>query len=225
MPQLTNIFVEILSIAHEMNILKLGKVSIDGTKVQANASKHKALSYGHACKLEKQLEAEVAELLQKAESVDNADIPDGMDIPTELSIRQERVKAIREAKDEIERRAAERHAEEQKVYETKVAERAKKEQDTGKKARGKTPQPPTTGPTEKDQVNLNDKESRIMPTSGGGFEQAYNVQASVDTKTMLIVTTHVTHAPNDKKQLEPGLTNLKQLPTSSLIMAILVKTT
>ena len=138
MPQLTNIFVEILSIAHEMNILKLGKVSIDGTKVHANASKHKALSYGHACNLERQLEAEVAELMQKAESVDNADIPDGMDIPTELSIRQERVKAIREAKDEIERRAAERHAEEQKVYETKVAERAKKEQDTGKKARGKS---------------------------------------------------------------------------------------
>jgi transposase len=172
LPELTKIFVEILSIAHEMKVLKLGKVSICGTKVKANASKHKALSYGHACKLEKQLEAEVAELLQKAESVDNADIPDGMDIPIELSIRQERVKAIREAKAEIERRASERHAEEQKVYETKVAERAKKEQDTGKKARGKTPQPRTSSPTDKDQVSLNDKESRIMPTSGGGFEQA-----------------------------------------------------
>ncbi len=212
LPELTKIFVEILSIAHEMKVLKLGKVSIDGTKVKANASKHKALSYGHACKLEKQLEAEVAELLQKAESVDNSDIPDGMDIPTELSIRQERVKAIKEAKAEIERRAAERHTEEQKVYETKVAERAKKEQQTGKKTRGKTPQPPTPGPTEKDQVNLNDKESRIMPTSGGGFEQAYNVQAGVDTETMLIVTNHVTQAPNDKKEMEPALTNIKQLP-------------
>ena len=212
LPELTKIFVEILSIAHEMKVLKLGKVSIDGTKVKANASKHRALSYGHACKLEKQLEAEVAQLLQKAESVDNADIPDGMDIPTELSIRQERVKAIKEAKVEIERRAAERHDEEQKVYETKVAERAKKEQQTGKKARGKKPQPPTAGPTEKDQVNLNDMESRIMPTSGGGFEQAYNVQAGVDTETMLIVTTHVTQTPNDKQQLEPALTNLKHLP-------------
>jgi transposase len=212
LPELTKIFVEILSIAHEMKVLKLGKVSIDGTKVKANASKHKALSYGHACKLEKQLEAEVAELLQRAESVDNADIPDGMDIPTELSIRQERVKAIKEAKAEIERRAAERHAEEQKVYETKVAERAKKQQQTGKKARGKALQPPTPGLTEKDQVNLNDKESRIMPTSGGGFEQAYNVQAGVDTETMLIVTTHVTQAPNDKKEMRPALTNLKRLP-------------
>lgn len=212
LPELTKIFMEILAIAHEMKVLKLGKVSIDGTKVKANASKHKALSYGHACKLEKQLEAEVAELLKRAESVDKADIPDGMEIPNELSLRQERVKAIKEAKAEIERRAAQRQAEEQKVYETKVAERAKKEQQTGKKARGKSPQPPEPGPTQKDQVNLNDKESRIMPTSGGGFEQAYNVQAGVDMDTMLIVTTHVTQAPNDKKELEPALTNLKNLP-------------
>jgi len=151
-------------------------------------------------------------LLQKAESADNADIPDGMDIPAELSIRQERIKAIKEAKAEIERRAAERYAEEQKAYETKIAERAKKEQETGKKAGGKTPQPPTASPTQKDQVNLNDSESRIMPTSGGSFEQAYNAQAGVDTETMLIVTTHVSQAANDKQELEPALTNLKQLP-------------
>ncbi len=212
LPQLTKIFVEILGIAHQMKVLKLGKVSIDGTKVKANASKHKALSYGHACKLEKQLEAEVAELLQKAESADNSDIPDGMEIPAELSIHQERIKAIKQAKAEIERRAAERYAEEQKAYETKIAERARKEQETGKKSGGKTPQPPTAGPTAKDQVNLNDSESRIMPTSGGGFEQAYNAQASVDTETLLIVTTHVSQAPNDKQEMKPALTNLKRLP-------------
>jgi transposase len=212
LPELTRIFVEILTIARQMKVFKLGKVSIDGTKVQANASKHKALSYGHACKLEERLEAEVAELLQKAESADNADIPDGMDVPAELSIRRERIKAIKEAKAEIERRAAERYAEEQKAYEAKIADRAKKEQETGKKARGKKPQPPTAGPTKKDQVNLNDSESRIMPTSGGGFEQAYNAQAGVDTETMLIVTTHVSQAPNDKQELEPALTNLTRLP-------------
>ena len=212
LPELTRIFVEILTIARQMKVFKLGKVSIDGTKVQANASKHKALSYGHACKLEERLEAEVAELLQKAESADNADIPDGMDVPAELSIRRERIKAIKEAKAEIERRAAERYAEEQKAYEAKIADRAKKEQETGKKARGKKPQPPTAGPTKKDQVNLNDSESRIMPTSGGGFEQAYNAQAGVDTETMLIVTTHVSQAPNDKQELEPALTNLSRLP-------------
>jgi transposase len=212
LPQLKKIFVEILVIARQMNVLKLGRVSIDGTKVHANASKHKALSYGHACKLEMQLEAEVAELLRKAESADQSDIPDGMDLPAELSIRQERIKAIKEAKAEIERRAAERYAEERKAYDAKMAERAKKEQETGKRARGKKPQPPTVGPTEKDQVNLNDSESRIMPTSGGGFEQAYNAQAGVDTETLLIVTTHVSQAPNDKQELEPALDNLNQLP-------------
>ncbi len=212
LPQLTKIFVEILAIAREMKILKLGKVSIDGTKIQANASKHKALSYGHACKLENRLKAEVAELLQKAQCADNTDMPDGMDIPTELSIRRERIEAIKEAKAEIERRAAERYAEEQKAYEAKIAERVKKEQETGRKPRGKTPQPPTAGPTKKDQVNLNDNESRIMPTSGGGFEQAYNAQAGVDTETMLIVTTHVSQAPNDKQELEPALVSMRKLP-------------
>jgi transposase len=212
LPELTKIFVEILTIAGQMKVFKLGKVSIDGTKIEANASKHKALSYGHACKLEKQFEAEVAELLQKAESADNADIPDGMDVPAELSIRRERIKAIKEAKAEIQLRAAERYAEDQKAYEAKIAERAKKEQETGKKTGGKPPQPPTAGPTAKDQVNLNDSESRIMPTSGGGFEQAYNAQAGVDTETMLILTTDVSQAPNDKQELEPALTNLKQLP-------------
>jgi transposase len=212
LPELSKIFVEILAVAREMKVFKLGKVAIDGTKIEADASKHKALSYGHACKLEKQLEAEVAELLQKAESADNADIPDGMDIPAELSIRHKRIEAIKEAKAEIERRAAERYAEEQKAYEAKIAERAKNEQETGKKSRGKPPQPPTAGPTQKDQVNLNDSESRIMPTSGGSFEQAYNAQAGVDTETMLIVTNHVSQATNDKQELEPALTNLKQLP-------------
>jgi transposase len=212
LPELKNIFVQILTIAHQMKVLKLGKVSIDGTKIHANASKHKALSYGHACKLENQLEAEVAELLEKAESADNADIPDGMDVPAEISIRRKRIAAIKEAKAEIERRAAQRHAEEQEAYDAKMAERAKKEQQTGKKTGGKPPQPPTPGPTEKDQVNLTDDQSRIMPTSGGGFEQAYNAQAGVDAETMLIVTTHLSQAPNDKQELEPALNNLKQLP-------------
>jgi transposase len=212
LPELSQIFVEILAIARQMKVFKLGKVSMDGTKVHANASKHKALSFGYACKLEKQLEAEVAELLQKAESADRADIPDGMDIPAELSIRRERIEAIKKAKAEIERRAAERYAEEQEAYKAKLADRAKKEREIGKKTRGKAPKPPTAGPTQKDQVNLNDSESRIMPTSGGGFEQAYNAQAGVDTETMLIVTTHVSQAPNDKKELEPALTSLKQLP-------------
>lgn len=170
------------------------------------------MSYGHASRLQAQLEAEVAELLALAEAVDQADIPDGMDIPNELAIRQDRIQAIKDAKIEIERRAAQRYDKEREEYDHKLAERAKKEQETGKKPRGKQPTPPTAGPRPKDQVNLADSDSRIMPTSGGGFDQTYNAQAGVDTDTILIVCNHLSQAPNDKLELEPALANLSQLP-------------
>ena len=169
--ELSGLFVQILLIAHQAKLLKLGSVSLDGTKVKANASKHKALSYEHASKLEMQLKSEVAELLSKAAAADKVDIPDGMSIPEELERREERLSIIAAAKTAIERRAAERHTREQAAYEEKVAARAKKSEETGKKARGKEPKPPTPGPTPKDQVNLTDEESRIMPVSSGGFEQ------------------------------------------------------
>jgi transposase len=212
LPKLRGLFVEILLIARQMNVLKLGSVSLDGSKVKANASRHKALSYDHACKLEAQLKGEVAELLRKAEAADRADIPDGISIPEELERREKRLSAIAAAKAEIERRAAERHAREQAAYEKKVAARAEKEQKTGKKAKGKQPKPPKPGPTAKDQVNLTDEESRIMPVSDGGFEQAYNAQAGVDTASKLIVATHITQQPNDKLELKPTLENLGALP-------------
>ena len=135
LPQIGQLFAQILMIAHQVNVLKLGSVSLDGSKVKANASKHKALSYEHACKLETQIQAEVAELLRKAEAADRVDIPDGMIIPEELERREKRLAAIASAKIEIEKRAAERHTREQATYEKKVAERAKKEQETGKKAK------------------------------------------------------------------------------------------
>lgn len=212
LPKLSELFVQILLIARQMKVLKLGSVSLDGSKVKANASRHKALSYEHACKLEVQLKSEVAELLRKAEAADRADLPDGMSIPEELERREKRLSAIAAAKAEIERRAAERHAREQAAYEKKVAERAEKERKTGKKARGKKPKPPKPGPTLKDQVNLTDEESRIMPASGGGFEQAYNAQAGVDTASKLIVTAHITQQTNDKQELKPTLENLATLP-------------
>lgn len=205
-------FVEILLIAKEMELIKLGTVSLDGTKVGANASKHKALSYDYACKLEEQLKAEVAELLKKAEEADRTDIPEGMNIPEELQIRSKRLKKIAQAKAEIERRAKERYAEESKQYEEKLAERAKRQQETGKKPRGKKLKAPTPGPTATDQVNLTDEESRIMPVSGGGFEQAYNAQAAVDTQSMLIVENHVSQKSNDKQEIKPAVKNMKALP-------------
>jgi transposase len=210
--ELSGLFVQILMIARQMNMLKLGSVSLDGSKVKANASKHKALSYEHACKLEVQLKSEVADLLKKAESADKADIPDGMNVPEELQRREQRLSGIAAAKAEIERRAAERHTREQAAYEEKVAARTKKAEETGKSPKGKQPKPPTAGPSAKDQVNLTDEESRIMPVSGGGFEQTFNAQAAVDTESKLIVAAHITQQSNDKQELAPTLKSLAALP-------------
>lgn len=211
LPELTGLFVQILEIASRMKVLKVGTVSLDGTKVKANASRHKALSYGHALKLEEQLKAEVVELLKQAEATDQTDIPDGMSIPEELNRREERLKAIAEAKAEIERRAAARHAADQEAYEKKMAERTQKEREARKKPKGSPPKPPTPGPTGKDQVNLTDRESRIMPSSNG-FEQAYNAQIAVDASSMLIVAGHVSQHTNDKQELKPALDSVDALP-------------
>lgn len=213
LPELESLFVQVLLLAQGMKLLKLGKVSLDGTKVHANASKQHALSWGHANKIEKQLRAEVKRLLQLAEEADAADIPDGMSLPDELSRREDRLAAIAKAKAEIKQRAAERDQQAQKEHEQKVADRRKHEEESGQKAKGPEPQPPKPkGPQAKDQVNLTDAESRIMPVSGGGFEQAFNAQAGVDMKTMLIVTQHVTQAANDKEQIKPALAQLAALP-------------
>ena len=170
--ELTPLFVQILLIAQQVGVLKLGKVSLDGTKIKANASKHRALSWKHACKLEAQLKAEVEDLLRQAEEADRSDLPDGLDIPAELERREKRLSAIAGAKAEIERRAAARHAEEQADYEKKLAKRKAKEQETGKKVRGKKTKPPEPGLKDKDQVNLTDEESRIMPVSGADLTNA-----------------------------------------------------
>lgn len=222
LPQLRELFVQILQIAHQLNVLKLGSVSLDGSKVKANASRHKALSYDYATRLETKLKGEVADLLRKAEAADRTDIPDGMNIPEELERREKRLAGIAQAKAEIEKRAAERHAREQAAYEGKVAARAEKEQKTGKKAKGKKPKLPTPGPLAKDQVNLTDEESRIMPVSGGGFEQAFNAQAGVDTVSKLIVTAHVTQQSNDKLELVPTLHKLTGLPTELGVVTELI---
>ena len=204
------LFIEILMLAREMGLLKLGKVSLDGTKVKANASKHHALSWGYACKIEKQLQAEVEELMRLAKEADSTEIPDGMDIPEELARRQDRLAAITEAKVKIKQRANERYSREKEEYEGKVAARKAKAKKSGKKPRGRKPKPPESGPSNKDQVNLTDEESRIMPSSNG-FTQAYNAQAGVDVDTMLIVTSHVSQSPNDKKELAPTIEALQSL--------------
>jgi len=208
--KLKPLFLEILMIAHGMGLLKLGDVSLDGTKIKANASKHKAMSWAYANKLEAQLKAEVEELLQRAEAESGKS--NGLDIPSELARREERLAKIAEAKAEIERRAAERYAHEQAEYEAKMKVRETKEQARGRKLGGKQPKAPEPGPKATDQVNFTDEESRIMPVSGGSFEQAYNAQSSVDMNSRMIIGQHVSQNPNDKQEIEPALDALDELP-------------
>ena len=210
--ELAALFVEILVVAEAMGLVKLGTVSLDGTKIKANASKHKALSWDYANRLEAQLKQEVEELLRLAEEADQGSLPEEMDIPAELKRREERLAAIVRAQEEIEVRAQERFEREQAEYEEKLAKREARAKKTGKKPRGKPPKPPTAGPRGKDQVSLTDEESRIMPTSGGGFDQAYNAQAGVDVESHLIVEQHVTQHTNDKQEIEPALAAIEHLP-------------
>ena len=202
------LFVQVLELASEMKLLKLGTVCLDGTKIHANASRHSALSYGHIEKLEARLKTEVQELLALAEQADKADVPDGMSLPEELKRREDRLALMGVAKAKLEARAKERYACERTEYDQKMATRAGVDPAREKKSRGKEPVAPEAGPRDKDQINLTDEESRIMPVSGGGFEQAYNAQAGVDATTMLVVATGVTQATNDKQQVVPMLETL-----------------
>ena len=140
-------------------------MSLDGTKIHANASRHSALSYGHAEAIEAQLQSEVQQLLALAEEADGANVPDGMSLPDELKRRADRLAAIAAAKVKIEARAAERYAREQADYQAKLAVRAAKAA-AGRKPGGKAPKAPTPGPRPTDQINLTDEESRIMPVAG-----------------------------------------------------------
>ena len=206
------LFVQVLCIARQMKLLKLGTIALDGTKIHANASRHSALSYGHAQKIEAQLEAEVKELLARAEAADQEPLPEGLSIPEELSRREERLAAIRQAKEQIEARAAERDAQAKAEFDAKMKAREDKTARTGKKPGGKPPAPPSAGVRPTDQINLTDADSRIMPAKGKGFEQSYNAQAAVDTESMLVVATTMAQVATDKQQVEPMLKVIAGLP-------------
>lgn len=212
--EIEGLFVQLLLLAREAGVLKLGTVALDGTKVRANASRHSALSYEHASRLEAQLKAEVAQLMVLAEAADQAEVPDGMSVPEELARREQRLARIAAAKATIEARAKARFAREQADHDAKIEVRAAKAKKTGRKPGGRPPQPPTPGPGPKDQLNLTDADSRIMPVPGGGFEQAYNAQATVAVGSLLVVAHEVTQATNDKQQIEPALDKLRALPAA-----------
>ena len=205
------LFVRVLELAREMGVLKLGTVALDGTKIHANASRHSALSYGHASQIEAQLKAEVAELMARAEAADAADVADGLSIPDELARREDRLSKLAEARAKIEARAKERFEREAAEHRAKVAAREAKAAATGKKPRGKPAAPPVEGAQPKDQINLTDEDSRIMPVAGGGFDQCYNAQAVVATESLLVIAGEVVQAPNDKQQIAPMLEKIDAL--------------
>jgi len=183
---LQSLFDQVLKIALEAGALKLGRVALDGSKVKANASKHKAMSYGRMREEEKRLKEIVKEMLARAEAADaEEDARYGereseAELPQELQRQESRLKRIREAKKAVEQRARER------------AEAEGKSREEAKQAR----------PATKDQYNFTDAESRIMK-GADGFVQAYNAQVAVEPELQLIVGQAVTQETNDKQQVEP----------------------
>jgi transposase len=193
-------FVTVLQLAHQLRLTRVGTVSVDGTKIQANASKHAAVSYQRAGELITRFQLEVAELTARAEQADVKQAQEPLDIPAELARREKRLESLKHARQIIEAQAREMAAAKQVEHQSKVGQRQAK-RDAGKKPRGPEPKAPDDKPDGKDQYNFTDPESRIMKAGNGKhFEQAYNAQAVVD-EAMMIVGQRVSVAANDKQEL------------------------
>lgn len=207
--EIKELFVQVLLLAQAAGYLKLGNISIDGSKVHANASKSQAVSYKRLLELETHLHAEVDQLFLLAEQADGHAVPEGMNVTDEIALRQERLARLAEAKKVLQTRAQERQAAEQAEYAAKQRAREAKAQRTGRKPRGRSPTPPSGEPQDQDQYNFTDPESRIMKSSSsGGFEQAYNAQVAVDQDSFFIVACSLSNHPNDKAEAEPTLAAL-----------------
>ena len=224
---LSGLFTQALLLCAEAGLVKLGHVAIDGTKIKANASKHKAMSYKRMNETEARLKQEIDGLLAGAEKIDAEEDAQlgkdrqGDELPDELQRRESRLKKIQEAKAALEKAAREQAEQERSETEQKLAEREEEEQRTGRKKRGrkpKLPDPEQARPDDTAQRNFVDPESRIMPDGGnkGSFVQGYNAQIAVDSESQVIVAAEVTQETNDKKQLLPMIaqivTNLDQKP-------------
>ena len=204
--EIQELFVQILLLAQEAGVFKLGNISLDGSKIHADASKHHAVSYKRLVELGTQLRQEVHALLTLGEQVDQGErtLPEGLVIEDELTLRRERLAHLAQAKAVLAARAQEREVAEQAEYQAKLREREEKARQTGRKPRGRPPQPPTPGPRDQDQYNFTDPDSRIMKNSTDeGFDQHYNAQAAVDQASLLIVATSLSNHPNDQKEAEP----------------------
>jgi len=208
-PHLEALFNQILTFAKELGCLEVGRVSLDGTKIKASASKHRALSLKGADKLEVRLKREVRRMLELAEEADSADERGSeVDIPNEIARREDRLKAIAEAKERIKAREAERQAQERAEHQEMRADCNRLQKSSGHKIRGPKSRKSEVRPHA--QINLTDPESRIMPSSEG-FVQAYNGQAAVDTDSMLIVSAALSQRPTDRRLFKPMLQRLSEL--------------
>lgn len=206
LPEIQELFVQILLLAQTAGVLRLGNLSIDGSKIHADASKHHAVSWKRLLELETQLRQDVHDLLTLGEQADQGELqlPEGLILTDEIALRQERLAQLAKAKAMLEVRAQERFATEQATYEAKVREREEKARKNKRPPRGRAPTPPTAGPQDQDQYNFTDPESRIMKNStDGGFDQHYNTQVAVDQASLLIVATTLSNHPNDQQELEP----------------------
>ena len=214
------LFTQALQLCEKAGLVKLGHVAIDGTKLKANASKHKAMSYDRMVEKENQLREEVQKLLAQAAQVDAEEDATygkgqrGDELPAELARRESRIKKIAEAKAALEQEARERAVAAKAAAEAKLEERRKQEREQGKKMGGCAPQvpdPEQAKPEAKAQKNFTDPDSRIMMNGGTkAFQQSYNAQAVVDSHAQIIVAAAITQEVNDKKQLVPMLVQVKQ---------------
>ena len=217
---LSGLFLQALQLCQAAGLVKMGHVALDGTKKQANASKHKAMSYGRMGEAEAKLKAEIEDLLQGAEAADVAEDEKERQgfsdkLPKELARRESRLKKIQEAKAALEAEAREKAEQEKASVEARIAARQKQEEETGKKMGGHPPQvpdPEQAKPEDKAQRNFTDPDSRIMPDGAhkGSFVQAYNAQIAVDAEAQIIVAAEVTQEANDKQQLAPMLEQVQQ---------------
>lgn len=207
--EIKDLFVQVLLLAQTAGYLKLGNISLDGSKLHANASKSHAVSYQRLLELEVHLRQEVEQLFLLAEQVDRGLLAEGLNVADEVALRQQRLVRLAEAKAVLEARAAERYQAEQAEFEAKQRERDAKAKGDKHKPRGRPPAPPTPGARDGDQYNFTDPDSRIMKCSNnGGFEQAYNAQIAVDQDTLLIVAHALSNHPNDKAEATPTLASL-----------------
>lgn len=205
--QLPDLFVQVLLVAKEADVLQLGRISLDGSKVHADASKSKAVSYKRLLELEQLLQQEVAELLALSEQADAGALPDNMDVQEELVLRRTRLANLAQAKKVLEVRAEERYQAKKAEYEAKVQAREERAREEKRKPRGRKPQPPQQqGPRDQDQYNFTDPDSRIMQNSTDkGFDQHYNVQVAVEQDSFLIVAHSLSNHPTDRHEALPTL--------------------